>query len=67
MQLLSSLPLTLEVLPLSDLLGSVAVLLPQLLDDGAAQRHPPLPLRLGRLPVGARHVAIWWTGGGKGR
>lgn len=57
-QLLSPLPLTLEVPPLPDLLGGVAVLLPQLLDDRAAQRRPLLPLRLGRFLVGARHVAI---------
>lgn len=58
-QLLSPLPLTLEVSPLSDLLGGVAVLLPQLLDDGAAQRRPPLPLCLRRLLVSARHVAVY--------
>lgn len=65
-ELLSGLSLRLEVSPVPDLLWSVAVLLPQLLDHGASQGGPSLPLHLRLLPVFFRHVTVWWGGGGGG-
>lgn len=57
-QLLAAVPLRLEVSLLPDLLRSVAVLLPQLLDDGASEGSSPLTLRLSLLPVRLRHVSV---------
>lgn len=59
MQQLSTLPITLEVSSLPDLLWSVAVLLPQLLNDRASEGSPPQTLCLGLLLVCFSHVAIW--------
>lgn len=58
-QLLAALPLALEVPLLPDLLGSVAVLLPQLLDHRASEGGTTLALDLGLLPVCFSHVTIW--------
>lgn len=58
-QLLAAVPLSLEVSFFPDLLWSVAVLLPQLLDHGASERSPPLTLRLSLLSVRIRHVSIF--------
>lgn len=58
-QLLAAVPLSLEVSLFPDLLWSVAVLLPQLLDHGAPECSSPLTLRLSLLSVRIRHVSIF--------
>lgn len=63
-QLLAALPFGLEVSSFPDLLWNVAVLLPQLLDDGASERGSPLTLRLSLLSVRIRHVSIFRNGTG---
>lgn len=59
MQLLTAVPLSLEVSLFPDLLWSVAVLLPQLLDHGASERSSPLTLRLSLFSVRISHVSIF--------
>lgn len=58
MELIAALPLALEVPSVPDLLWSVAVLLPQLLDDIASEGRPLLTLCLSLLPVRLSHVAV---------
>lgn len=65
--LLSAFPFSLEVSAVTDLLRSIAVLLPELLDHRAAECRSLLFINALLFPVCFRHVPIYvWTGEGLG-